>query len=111
MKALLTFAVAWFTLAGAFVLVMHAKKLRDEGNLTLFWKVNIAPWAVAGSVLDIAFNVLVGWIVFAESPVPREVMFSSRVKRHYRESDGWRWHVAAWWARQLNSIDPGHIKP
>lgn len=103
--------VGWFTLAGAFILVMHAKFLMEKGMLTLFWKVHVLPWLAIGLVLDIGFNLIFGWIVFAESPLPRELTFSSRVQRHYRFSDGWRERVAVFWATQLNAIDPGHIRP
>lgn len=106
---LLCAVIGWFVLAGAFVLVVHAQKLRRQGRLTPFWYAHVLPWAVVGIALDVAFNLLVGWILFAESPIPREWLFSDRVTRHFLDSSGWRESQAVWWARQLNAIDPGHI--
>lgn len=100
-------ALAWFVLMGSFVLVMRAKRLLNEdGELSLFWLVNILPWAAVGLLLDLAFNATAGSIMYLE--VPREWLFTSRCKRH-KDDAGWRGHVARWWARQLNQIDPGHV--
>lgn len=100
-------ALAWFTLMGSFVLVMRAKRmLADGGELSLFWLVNILPWALVGLVLDAAFNATAGTIMYLE--LPRELLFTSRTKRH-RDDEGWRGDVARWWKRQLNQIDPGHV--
>jgi hypothetical protein len=100
-------AAAWFTLMGSFVLVMRAKRLmKEEGDLSLFWLVNILPWAVVGLLLDLAFNLTAGTIMYME--LPRELLFTARTKRHMN-SDGWRLDVAEFWKRQLNQIDPGHV--
>jgi hypothetical protein len=57
MLALILAVVAmWFVLTGSFVLVMRAKRLMKESPLSLFWLVNILPWAFVGLVLDAAFN-------------------------------------------------------
>lgn len=109
MKYALALVALWFGVTGCFVLVIHAKKLRDAGQLSLFWTVNVLPWAVLGLVLDAVFNVLAGTLMFFE--VPRETLFSSRVERHFRHSDGWRNRLAVFWAKQLNAIDPIHITP
>ena len=107
MKAALGLVIGWFLLIGAFILVMHVKHLRDDGTkLTLFWKVNIWPWAIVGIALDIAFNLIAGTILYLE--LPRELMFTSRCKRHI-DSQDWRRSIALWWQRQLNQIDPGHV--
>jgi hypothetical protein len=107
--------LAWYVLMGAFVLVMHAKALRDSGTrLSTFWVVNLMPWAFVGLVLDAAFNATAGTFMFLE--LPRELLFTSRCKRWFavgpeETSELWRhrYRVARWWARQLNQIDPGHV--
>jgi hypothetical protein len=98
----------WFGVTGCYVLVIHAKVLREAGRLNLFWTINVLPWAVIGLTLDAAFNATAGTLMFLE--LPRELLFSSRVQRHYRGPAGWRLEIAEWWARQLNQIDPRHIK-
>jgi len=100
-------AALWFGVTGCFVLVMHAKKLKEAGQLNTFWTFNILPWAVIGITLDFIFNVIAGTLIFRE--LPRELLFSSRVQRHYR-SEGFRGRMAEFWANQLNAIDPTHIK-
>lgn len=135
MRSMIGFVIGWFVLSGAFMLVMHAKVMLEQGRLTLFWKACVLPWAIVGVLLDVAFNVVLGWLIFGESPIhaardllvalfyaligrwlgimapPKvELMFSSRVKRHSRTAAGWRLRVAEWWARQLNAVDPGHIR-
>lgn len=107
MSIALAFVALYFGVTGCFVLVIHAKILRDAGRLNLFWTINVLPWAVAGLVLDAAFNVTAGTVMFLE--LPREWLFSARVQRLYRKS-GWRQKLAGFWARQLNQIDPTHIK-
>jgi len=89
------------------VLVTHAKKLREQGNLNLFWTVCVAPWAVLGLVLDVAFQMTFGFM-FLEPP--REILFSGRVQRIVRTGSGWRLKLAAFWMRQLNAIDAEHIR-
>lgn len=109
MIAALTFAGLWFGVTGCFMLVMHAKKLREAGRLNRFWAFNVFPWAVVGILLDAVFNVLAGTAMFLE--LPRELLFSARVQRHHWHSDGWRKRLAMFWAKQLNAVDPTHIKP
>lgn len=104
---MLYFVACFFVGLWAFIAVMHAKAI--FANLTVFWKIVVAPLAVIGLVLDwLFFNWLLGSLMFLE--LPRELLLTSRVKRHYRTSDGWRRDLATWWRRQLNLIDPGHIK-
>jgi hypothetical protein len=42
--------------------------------------------------------------------LPHEMLFTSRVKRHARESTGWRHEKALKWMAFLNVVDPGHIR-
>lgn len=108
MLALIVTAVAlWFAVHWAFVAVMHAKAMRERGDLRTYWLVMLLPLAAVGLVLDCAFNLTFGTLMFRE--LPRELLFTSRCKRHFR-GDGRRKRLAGWWARQLNTFDPGHVQ-
>jgi hypothetical protein len=102
---LLYAAGLWLAVHWAFVAVMHAKAVRAQ--LSLYWKVMLWPLVVIGLVLDVAFNVVFGSLMFLE--LPRELLFTSRCKRHFRGA-GRGQRLAAWWGRQLNAFDPGHVK-
>jgi hypothetical protein len=93
----------WFGVHWAYVAIMHARSKR----LSLYWKVMLYPLAVVGLVLDVAFNVVFGTLMYRE--LPRELLFTSRCKRHFRGDDEKRKRLASWWAVQLNQFDPGHI--
>lgn len=109
MSAAALLAGLWLGVVWAFVAVMHGKARMESGDLTLFWKVHLFPLAAVGVVLDCAFNVTFGTAMFLE--LPRELLFSSRVQRHFRRSHDWRFSLAQFWAKQLNQMDPGHIRP
>lgn len=109
MKTLALAAGVWFGVIWAYVAVMHAKMRLPE--LTLFWKVHMLPLALIGLALDLVFNYTFGWLMFLEWPWSTgEPLFSGRVQHHYRHGDGWRLKLASFWARQLNQMDPGHIR-
>jgi len=97
--------VVWFGALWAFVAVMHARHIMTRAELSKFWKVNLAPLAVIGLLLDAAFNITFGTLFFRE--LPKEWLFSSRVQRHWRSDKNDR--MAVFWAARLNEIDAGHI--
>jgi hypothetical protein len=109
LHALLFVLGLWFVTIWAFVAVMHARAVMKREALTLFWKVHLLPLAVAGFVLDVAFNLSFGSAMFIE--LPRELLFTSRCKRHYRTTDvsHWRYRLARWWRKNLNQFDRNHI--
>jgi hypothetical protein len=96
-------AALWFGVAWSFVAIMNAKRVLGISGLSLFWRVMLVPLGVIGLVLDFAFNVTFGTAMFVE--LPRELLFSARVQRHYLKGD----RLARWWAVQLNTFDPSHI--
>jgi hypothetical protein len=108
MNTVLAIFCLWFGVHWAYVLVVHAKAVNERQGLSLYWKVHILPVAFVGLVLDAAFNLTFGTVMFRE--LPHELLFSSRVQRHVR-SGGKRSRLARFWARQLNTFDPDHIKP
>lgn len=99
--------VVWFSALWLYVLVMAAKAARDRGQLTPFWRFNLAPLVPLAYAVDIFFNLTIGWIMFAE--LPRELLFSTRVQRHFRGSRGWQLKLAVFWARNLNVFEARHI--
>jgi hypothetical protein len=100
-----SFVVLWLGVHRAFVAVMHARARRAE--LTVYWKINLWPLAAIAFVLDVAFNVTFGTLMYLE--LPRECLFTTRCKRHFRGEEGWRQRLAVFWQKQLNILDPGHI--
>ena len=96
----------WFVVHWAFVAVMHAKAVKERGAITTYWLVVLLPLVVLGLVLDLAFNLTFGSVLFRE--LPRELLFTSRCKRHIGGT-GSRQRMAAFWQRQLNQFDPGHV--
>lgn len=81
--------------------VMHLKAARDAGRLTPAAKVLGYPWLVAGVLIDAAFNLVTGTLLFLE--LPRELLFTSRVSR-LNDHAGWRGNLARWFCREL--LDP-----
>lgn len=112
MKAVaLSLVAIWFGVIWSFVAVMHGKARMQAGGLTRFWKLHLGLLGLIGLALDLVFNYTLGWLMFFEWPWSTgEALFSGRVQHHYRRADGWRYSLAAFWARQLNQMDPGHIR-
>ncbi len=99
---------AFLVLTG-FVFVFTVQRL-IESDVWCPWyfKVVAIVWLLIGAIADIAFNWLWGTVIFRE--LPHELMFTSRVKRHYGRTDGnWRQRRAARWRELLNAVDPGHV--
>lgn len=101
-----TLVIIWVAVLWAYPLVMAARAAQQAGTLTLFWKVHLYPLAIVAIALDVAFNLTFG-MMFLEAP--RELLFSSRVERHFRKSSGWRLDLATFWARNLNVFDARHV--
>ena len=108
LTAILTAVAVWFGVHWSYVAVVHAKAVFARQGLSLYWKVHIFPLAAIGIVLDLLFNVVFGTLMFRE--LPKELLFSSRVQRHVRNGPSKRFGLAMFWARQLNTFDPDHIK-
>ena len=104
--ALAVIAGLWLGVHWAFVAVMHAKAVKERGSLTAYWSVILLPLALAGLILDAAFNLTFGTVLYRE--LPRELLFTARCKRHIA-GEGSRQRMAAFWQRQLNQFDPGHV--
>jgi hypothetical protein len=103
---LLYAAALWLAVHYAFVAVMHANAERKRGELSTYWLVTLLPLAVVGVLLDVAFNLTFGTVMYLE--LPRELLFTARCQRHFR-GQGRRQRLAAWWAKQLNQFDADHV--
>lgn len=84
--------------------VMNIKRVRDMGRLSWFGKVLGYPTLLIGLVLDLAVNVLLMTPLLLE--LPRELTVTSRLKRHHRESTGWRLAVVKFFEPVLDPLDP-----
>lgn len=84
--------------------VMNIKRVRDMGKLTKLGMAFGYPTLIIGLVLDLVVNVLVMTIILLE--IPREWTVTSRLKRHHRESTGWRLAVVKFFEPVLDPLDP-----
>ncbi len=96
------FVAVWLFTAG-----IHAKQMSDKGLLDNFFKWIYAPLVMVVILVDVVFNVIWGSVVYKEAP--EEFLFTTRTKRHLKESKGKRLETALVWKRRLNAIDPDHI--
>ena len=87
-----------------FLAVMSLKRAKDAGLLTTTAKVFGYPVLFTGLLLDFIANTLVLTVLLGE--LPREGTVTSRLKRHNRNSTGWRKAVAAWAEPLLDPYDP-----
>lgn len=95
---------------GWFFAISYARMLQDK-DVTFTWHIK-APlyfYLAVGAVADFIFNVLVATVIFVE--LPRELLFTDRVKRHVTKGNKrqYRFKLAQYFKRTLNKIDPGHV--
>lgn len=101
----LAFAIGGFYLLWIlFLAVMNLARAKEAGKLTKTATILGTPVLIVGYVLDFLINVLVMTIVLLEPP--GEMTVSERLKRHNRESTGWRKAVAQWFEPLLDPYDP-----
>lgn len=105
---LVVIALSTFVVETAFMQVASAKRVLAAGvRMPLDIRIVSYCWLAVGIPADFVFNVTRGTWMFRE--LPRELMFSSRVERHFLHSADWRGQKAAVWVRVLNAVDPGHV--
>ena len=105
---LLIAIASWLVLGGlffAYPTVYRLKDKRDEFGWIV--KVPIYLWLIVGLLADICFNATWGTWIFRE--LPRETIFTKRLKRHWHGTDDKQRRRAAPWVRRVNAIDPGHV--
>jgi len=87
-----------------YVAVMAIKRVRDEGKLTKLALVMGMPVLIIGLLLDFIVNVFVMSLLLLEPP--RETTVTARLKRHHKESDGWRLKIVLFFEPLLDPYDP-----
>jgi hypothetical protein len=95
---------ATYALYVFYAAVMNIKRVRDAGKLTWVGKALGYPTLVIGLVLDLFVNLTLMTIVLLE--LPRELTVTSRLKRHHKESTGWRLAVVKFFEPVLDPLDP-----
>lgn len=110
---LVTFAVvvgSWLLLGALFLGYPTVEKLKDQRDrIPLGWiaKTPIYVALVVFLVADVVFNWTWGTWIFKE--LPREFVFTDRLKRHWRGDDKRQKKRADPWVKLVNLIDPGHV--
>ena len=104
MYALLTGLAAVYNLWIFYLAVMGLKRARNAGLLNRTALVLGYPVLITGYLLDAFVNIFVMTLVLLE--LPEELTVTSRLKRHIKESAGWRLDVARWFIPLLDPFDP-----
>lgn len=84
--------------------VMNVKRVRDMGKLSPIGYVFGWPTLILGYALDVLCNVFVMTLLFLE--LPKETTVTARMKRHNRESTGWRKRIVQFFEPLLDPLDP-----
>lgn len=87
-----------------YLAVMTLKRARDENLLTKTATVFGIPVLVIGLILDFIANVFVMSLMLLE--LPKETTVTARLKRHNKESTGWRLSIVKWAEPLLDPFDP-----
>lgn len=94
---------AFYALWLLYLAVMNLRRAKKAGLLTRTAYLLGLPMLGVGLVLDFLVNAIPMTIILLEPP--REWTVSARLKRHNRESSGWRKSVAAWFEPLLDPFD------
>ena len=100
--------VSWLLLGGLFFAYPTVYRLKDKRD-QFGWivKVPIYLWLAVGLAADVVFNATWGTVIFRE--LPRETIFTKRLKRHWHGDDEKQKQRAEPWVKRVNAIDPGHV--
>lgn len=91
-----------------YLAVMNLKRVKDAGKLGKVARILGTPVLLVGLVLDFVVNVVPFTLIFLE--LPRETTVTARLKRHKRESTGWRLRRTDWFASELlDDFDPSGV--
>jgi len=107
MKLIMIIFALWFFTVTTWALYLAVMALkRDQAQLTVVAKTFAYPLLFVGYLFDIAYNVIVGTLMFLE--LPREFLLTDRLKRHLSSGRShWRWAIANWFCQNfLNAFDP-----
>jgi len=87
-----------------YLAVMSLKRAKDSNMLTKTATAFAYPVLITGLFLDFIANIFVMTPMLLE--FPRETTVTARLKRHNKESTGWRKAIAAWAEPLLDPFDP-----
>lgn len=88
-----------------YLAVMALYRAKREGTLTAWTKALGYPVLGVGLVLDAVLNALVLSVVFLEPP--RELLMTTRLKRHARAGTRpWSRHAVKWFRQFVDPFDP-----
>ena len=87
-----------------FLAAMNLKRVRDAGALHPAALALGTPILLVGWLLDLLVNATVMTLLLAE--LPRETTVTARLKRHNRQTTGWRKKVAVFFEPLLDPFDP-----
>lgn len=97
-------AAACYGLWVFYLAVMNLKRVRDAGKLSP-WALRFGyPVLLLGYVLDVLVNWFVVTLLLLE--FPQETTVTARLKRHNKDSDGWRKAVVQFFEPLLDPFDP-----
>lgn len=87
-----------------YLAVMNLDRANKQGKLVKLAYVFGMPVLFVGLFLDLLVNVFVMTPLLFE--LPREFTVTARLKRHNRQSTGWRKRLAVWFEPLLDPFDP-----
>lgn len=96
--------VGFYTLWLFYLAVMNLKRVKEMGLLTKTALTFGTPILFAGLFIDFLVNTFVMTVLMLE--LPTEMTVTARLKRHNRESSGWRKSIAMWFEPLLDPFDP-----
>lgn len=100
---------AWLILGGIFLAYPTVHRLKDNHRDEITWRLKIPVylWLFIGITSDVIFNWTWGTVICRE--LPREFLFTDRLKRHWRGDDERMKRRIERWVKLVNMIDPGHV--
>ena len=100
---------AWLILGGIFLAYPTVHRLKDNHRDEITWRLKIPVylWLFIGITADVIFNWTWGTVICRE--LPREFLFTDRLKRHWRGDDERMKRRIERWVKLVNMIDPGHV--
>ena len=98
--SLASFYLLWIL----FLAVMNLKRVKDAGLLSKTALVLGTPVLIFGLIVDALVNWFVMTLVLLE--MPKESTVTARLKRHNKDSGGWRKAVVLWMEPLLDPFDP-----
>lgn len=96
---------ALYALWALYLAIMALQRAQQAGQLRGAAKWAALPVVLAGYLLDVAVNLVIGSCLFLEGP--RELLVTDRLQRHICAGQGWRQRLARWvCAELLDKFDP-----